>query len=50
MAILVSVPKRGTDLKANLKEAIRIKTKKLQWFLIGSLIVNCILTYIIFRK
>lgn len=50
MAIMISNPSRSTDIRANLKEAVRLKTIKLRTLLVSSTLINCILLYFIFRK
>lgn len=40
MAIMISVPSRGTDTKKLINDAVKLKTKKLRRWLIASTILN----------
>lgn len=50
MAIMVKVDKRGTDFKKNFRIAVKTATKKLRWYLTFSIIVNLVLSYLLFRN
>jgi hypothetical protein len=50
MAMMISVPTRGTDTKKNILEIVRLKTRKLKLYLATSVLLNLIfITLIIFK-
>lgn len=48
--IMIKVHERGTDLKKNYRDDVKIATKKLRIFLCGSAILNVIsIIYVIYK-
>lgn len=49
MAIMIQVPKRGTDAKKEIKKVITSHHRRLRYMLYNSLILNAILAILLYK-